>query len=57
MDCNRDCFNCKYDDCHNNKMSAAERRAIKKRDERYFYTGKVVRAKPTRAKRLHLITY
>ncbi len=45
--CNRDCFNCKYEDCIIEKASSEERKEIRERDNRYFktnvMTGSVIR--------------
>ena len=51
--CNRDCFNCAYDDCIVDNMSSEERTEAKERDKKfsqiYFY-GSLANARPLRAK-------
>lgn len=34
--CDRNCFECKYDDCIEDKMSKEESQAISRRDNAYF---------------------
>lgn len=51
--CNRDCFNCIYDDCVVEELSDDERKEIRERDNRYYNaieTRGIIKQKPTRAK-------
>ena len=53
--CNRDCFNCIYDDCIIETASSKERKEIKMRDESYFNTlgSGILKQKPVRARHRH----
>lgn len=44
--CNRDCFNCIYDDCVIGTLSSKERKEIKERDKSIMSYGSVVKARP-----------
>lgn len=51
--CNRDCFNCVYDDCIVDIASSAERKEIRERDNRHYNAIEakyIIKQKPTRAK-------
>ena len=54
--CNRDCFNCKHDDCIVNNVSQKERTEIRERDKKFvtqlnygsLAVGKRIRSKNRR---------
>ena len=48
--CNRDCFNCTYEDCIVNDISSEERSEIKERDRKIIDYGSVIKARPPRVK-------
>lgn len=49
--CNRDCFNCVFDDCIIDKMTKEEREEAKERDKNYANFGLVYHSrKPRKAK-------
>ena len=47
--CNRDCFNCKFDDCVVNGITSEERSEIRERDKKIVDYGHVLKAIPNRA--------
>lgn len=54
--CNRDCFNCQFEDCVVDTMSSEERIETKERDKIFISSrtyGSLVKARPTRASRKH----
>lgn len=49
--CNRDCFNCVFDDCvvNDSDISSEERKAIRERDKIFTGYGSVFKARPKKA--------
>ena len=51
--CNRDCFNCVYDDCIMDTATKEERAEITERDKRYYNASDawyIIKAKPSRSR-------
>ena len=45
--CNHDCFNCKHDDCVNDKITQTEKMEANQRDLNFIDYGKVIYQKAT----------
>ena len=48
--CNRDCFNCTYDDCIIESITSTERMEQNQRDINYSSFGSIMHQRPTRKK-------
>ena len=49
--CNRDCFNCLFDDCIMNDVSSEERKAMNLRDMNFTNFGSIIPARAQRSRK------